>query len=272
VRELVRANSLRLAGARRRSARGGENVLAALLGPVLYALGPCLTVAAVAVMVLTRDWWGCGIIGALMLARGLNIWIVRSRTAGPSVPPLVSPAQDGVDGGGSSVQSVSSASSVDDGPADWMVSLDGAHEICLRGLAHDLEALTTGTWMRAKTEVEGYLEAAAKLIVYLVAAFSGNMHQTGNIVLMVLLLSSAALLALSNAHEDTFCMKGRRAVVVGDGQEWGRPFFAEGGEAATVFPKTEGALPEATGKQASVVEDVSPGDVTRGDVTPGSHV
>jgi hypothetical protein len=264
----VRANSLR--AARRRSANGGDNVLANLLGPVLYALGPCLTVAAVAVMVLTRDWWGCGIIGALMVARGLNIWIIRSRTAGTSVPAVASP-QEGVDGGGGS--SVSSASSGDDdGPADWMVSLDGAHEICLRGLAHDLEALTTGTWMRAKTDVEGYLEAAAKLIVYLVAAFSGNMHQTGNIVLMVLLLGSAALLALSNAHEDTFCMKGRRAVVVGEGegQEWGAPFLEEGGETRGFAKKV--AFTEASAKQTSVVEDVSPGDVTRGDVSPGSHV
>jgi hypothetical protein len=93
----------------------------------------------------------------------------------------------------------------------WWVNLDDDRWVCLRGLRHDLEAITTGTWMRAKTHFEGYLEASAKIIVYLVAVFSGNLTQSGDIVLMVLLLGSGGVLALSNAYARTFHMNGRTA-------------------------------------------------------------
>jgi hypothetical protein len=58
---------------------------------------------------------------------------------------------------------------------------------------------------------ESYFEAAAKLIVYLVAAFSGNQTQAGAMVLMALLITSAALLALSNSHARGLQMNGRVA-------------------------------------------------------------
>ena len=75
----------------------------------------------------------------------------------------------------------------------------------------DLRALTTQTWLRDKSTLDGYLEAAAKLLVYLVAAFSGNLSQAGAIVLMSLLLVSAGLLGLSNAHARELRMNGRVA-------------------------------------------------------------
>jgi hypothetical protein len=165
---------------------------------ILYLAGPVLTVVAMTLMILTRDWWGVGIICALMLARVLNIWIIRQRI---KVKPAVAKTPNIHE--------------------NWWVNLDG-NNICLRGLAHDLDAITTGSWMRDKTNIEGYVEAMAKLIVYMVAVFSGNVFQTGNIILLVLLLSSAALLALSNARSDTFSMNGRVATVtdqVGDGKK-----------------------------------------------------
>ncbi|KFY47164.1 hypothetical protein V494_00136 [Pseudogymnoascus sp. VKM F-4513 (FW-928)] len=175
-----------------------------LVAPLLYGIALCLTVGSMALMVLSRDWWGVGILSALMLARALNIWIIRSRTSsgGPaSAPPSVSPGEP-------------PSTPVDAEPESWRVKIDGEREICLHGLADDLEALTGGVWMRGKTSVEGYAEAAAKLIVYLVAAFSGNMHQTGDMVLLLLLLFSAGLLALSNSREDRFWMNGRSAVII----------------------------------------------------------
>lgn len=72
--------------------------------------------------------------------------------------------------------------------------------VVLRGLSTDLYALTTTVWLRPKTPVEGYLEATAKMLVYVVAAVSGNATQAGNLVMMALLLTSAGLLALSNAR------------------------------------------------------------------------
>ena len=57
--------------------------------------------------------------------------------------------------------------------------------------------------------MEGYLEATAKLLVYMVAAFSGNMTQVGAMIMMVLLLATAGLLALSNANAKMFRVNGR---------------------------------------------------------------
>ncbi|KAJ3494570.1 hypothetical protein NLG97_g3991 [Lecanicillium saksenae] len=74
-----------------------------------------------------------------------------------------------------------------------------------------LQAVTTQAWLRSKTNIDGYLEAMSKLIVYMVAAFSGNLTQAGALVLMALLLMSAGLLGLSNAHIRGLQMHGRVA-------------------------------------------------------------
>ena len=51
----------------------------------------------------------------------------------------------------------------------------------------------------------------ANLMVYIVAAFSGNQTQAGALVLMALLVVSAALLGLSNAHARGLQINGRVA-------------------------------------------------------------
>ncbi|OBT69228.1 hypothetical protein VE03_01985 [Pseudogymnoascus sp. 23342-1-I1] len=204
-----------------------------LVAPLLYGTALSLTIGAMVLMILTRDWWGVGILSALMLARALNIWIIRGRTSagGQKSAPASAAASAPPGSPGSPPPTLA-----DPEPESWKVKIDGEREICLHGLADDLEALTGGIWMRGKTAVEGYAEAAAKLIVYLVAAFSGNMHQTGDVVLLLLLLFSAGLLALSNSREDRFWMNGRSAVIVPgigavmDGNraaDWGRA--ADGG-------------------------------------------
>jgi hypothetical protein len=152
-----------------------------------------MTIVAIALMILTQDWWGLALILTLMVSRALNVWIIRQRTKDQPPPPKTENIHE-----------------------NWWIILDDNRSICLRGLAHDLTAITTGEWMRAKTTVESYLEAIAKLLVYMVGVLSGNTYQTGDIILMVLLLSSAGLLALSNAHTSTFNMNGRMAEVTGD--------------------------------------------------------
>ncbi len=133
---------------------------------------------------------------ALIVARALNVWIIRERTQ-DEPPPSNNPNEHQC----------------------WWVLIDDSHRICLRGLRHDLEAITTGQWMRAKTDVEGYMEATAKLIVYLVAVFSGNQTQSADIILMLLLGMSAGLLALSNGFATSFNMNGRTAVVTPQGAD-----------------------------------------------------
>lgn len=160
------------------------------LSTLLYSFGPLLTFTSIILVIVIEDYWALGLILALMLARALNVWIIRQRVA-EQPPPSNHP----------NVHQC------------WWVLVDEHHRICLRGLRHDLEAITTGTWMRAKTSVEGWMEAASKLVVYLVAVFSGNQTQSGDIILMVLLGLSAVLLALSNYFATSFNMNGRTATI-----------------------------------------------------------
>ncbi|KAI1803876.1 hypothetical protein F4811DRAFT_553395 [Daldinia bambusicola] len=158
---------------------------------VLYLMSPALTITAFVFMILLREWWGVASLLALMLSRILNIWVIKQRSKPPVAPP---PKPD-----------VSSLLT------EYLVDLGEGRSVCLRGVAEDLQAITTTSWLRAKTHLDGYLEAAAKLIVYVVAAFSGNMTQVGSIIFMLLLLVTAGLLGLSNAHAKTFRMHGRLA-------------------------------------------------------------
>lgn len=89
-------------------------------------------------------------------------------------------------------------------------------KVKLRGKPSDLRQFTSRAWLRSKTHLEGYIEATAKLIVYLVAALSGNMTQVGALIMMVLLLISAGLLALSNHRAKAFRVGGVVAVVDND--------------------------------------------------------
>ena len=126
----------------------------------------------------------------------------------------------------------------------YLVDLGHGRTVCLRGLADDLQAITTTTWLAAKTHVDGYLEAFAKLVVYMVAAFSGNMSQAGGIIFMTLLLLTAGLLGLSNAHAKTLRMHGRiaaptqeRLVLVPTGGSGGRGLNSRGtGGSAPALP------------------------------------
>lgn len=163
------------------------------LSTLLYIGGPVMTIVAMILMILTQDWWGLSLILLLMLSRAINVWIIRQRTKEVPETPKTENAHE-----------------------NWWIVLGDNRSICLRGLAHDLAAITTGEWMRAKTIIEGYLEAMAKLIVFMVGILSGNVYQTGDIIFIILLLSSAGLLALSNAHTSTFNMNGRMAEVTGD--------------------------------------------------------
>lgn len=147
-----------------------------------------------------------------MLARVLNIWVIKQRAQSP---PPHHPAST----------SPSPVNSPDPPPrlTEYLVCLDSTAfpaKIRLRGSPDDLAAITSQAWLRAKTHAEGYLEAAAKLVVYLVACLSGNMTQAGAMIFMGLLIVSAGLLALSNAHAKGYRMNGRVAAVLPEGDRW----------------------------------------------------
>ncbi|KAL7898624.1 hypothetical protein HDV63DRAFT_374279 [Trichoderma sp. SZMC 28014] len=190
---------------------------------VLYLLSPLLTVSAIVFMVLLQDWWGLGFIIALMVSRLANIWAIKERAipAGtPPAPPTPVPAKDmpavtspepaAVPGSKASLALPFSLKREDTGLTEYTIDWGQNRRVVLKGLDADLRAVTTDPWLRAKTTLEGYLEAMSKLIVYMVASLSGNLSQAGAIVLMALLLVSAGLLGLSNAHSTSLQMHGRR--------------------------------------------------------------
>ncbi|KAI0522218.1 hypothetical protein F5B22DRAFT_464804 [Xylaria bambusicola] len=168
------------------------------ISQVLYLASPVLTIIAFVFMVLLREWWGVAALLGLMLSRVLNIWIIKQRTNWPKKPQPI-PGAPGSDPDNQ------------DALTEYVVDLGRGRVVALRGLTSDLQAITTTSWLRDQTHVEGYLEAAAKLTVYLVAAFSGNLSQIGSIIFLGLLLVTAGLLGLSNAHAKALSMHGRLA-------------------------------------------------------------
>ncbi|UNI13619.1 hypothetical protein JDV02_000345 [Purpureocillium takamizusanense] len=175
------------------------------LSHLFYLASPLLTVASLTFMMLLADWWGLSFIIALMISRILNIWSIKQRSR-PTPPPSRSQPLPP-----SLATSESAPPALPDRRTSYAIELGGGRRAVLRGMDSDLRALTTQTWLRDKSTLDGYLEAAAKLLVYLVAAFSGNLSQAGAIVLMTLLLVSAGLLGLSNAHARELRMNGRVA-------------------------------------------------------------
>ena len=151
----------------------------------------------------------------------MNIIVIKQRSScpNPKPPPTkpVKPAPGGAKPDQPCPPSETSSEHPDSSPSlphitEYIVKFgDGHSAVRLRGLPDDLKAITADAWLRTKTSIDGYLEAMAKLLVYLVAALSGNMTQAGGIIFMCLLLISAGLLALSNAHARSFRMRGRVA-------------------------------------------------------------
>ncbi|KAK1968691.1 hypothetical protein LY78DRAFT_573629 [Colletotrichum sublineola] len=197
---------------------------------LLYLTTPALTLAALAIMVLLADWWGLASILALIASRVLNIYVIKQRTPPPSSPPPTSP---------SSPAKLS----------EYLVSLSPTLKVRMRGPAADLAALTTDAWLLSKTDVQGYLEAAAKLAVYMVAIFSGNVSQAGNLVMLVLLLASAGLLGLSNGFVNGVRGQGRIARVW---DENGHGAGASVGGAGMVSRRDEGNGADAADWDAQV--------------------
>ncbi|KAK0730034.1 hypothetical protein B0H67DRAFT_21001 [Lasiosphaeris hirsuta] len=205
---------------------------------LLYLVSPVLTIAALAFSILLQDWWVLASLLALMLSRLLNIWVIKQRTKRHTLePPGTELASPPTDPGSDPNPAISVTASGAEhhhfrDVTECLVSLaDGRSWVKLRGSPADLRAITTEAWLRNKTHVEGYLEAAAKLIVYLVAAVSGNMTQAGAIIMMALLLSTAGLLALSNAHAKSLKVNGRLAapdVPAKEGKTRGKDRVTEG--------------------------------------------
>lgn len=238
---------------------------------LLYLASPVLTCLAIALVVLLKDCefschehdythkaetfvgWALGMVGMLMVSRILNITVIKSRSK-PKPPHLPSPFH---------LPTLTPPPRI----TQYTVTLNPSTNVILRGLPSDLYALTTTVWLRPKSHLEGYLEAIAKVLVYFVAAISGNATQAGNMVLLVLLLVSAGLLALSNAQQRDLRNGGRVVAPSsgekdsGNGRTW--PLPAAGADGVDVYgmarSEREDSWPSASDLSGSVDDALEQG-------------
>jgi hypothetical protein len=153
---------------------------------IFYLCGIALTIAVTTLLAIVRDWWALGTIGMLMLARLLNVVVIKRRSQmGWKGAP-----EPGVHG-------------------DLLVLLSQDRWVRMRGLVDDLKAVTSGQWLRDETSVDGFAASFATLLVFVSAAVASNASTIGGLLLGCLLLSSAALLGLCNSQTKNLQMFGR---------------------------------------------------------------
>lgn len=168
------------------------------VGIVTYALAVGSTLTVLFLLVYTGDWWGLLVMGLLMLSRLINILLIRTRSR--------------VEWRGAS----------EDGDGDLLVLLSQDRWIRITGSVNDLKAVTSGQWLREMTWIESTLSGFATLLVYMNAALASNATQMGKVLLVLLLFSTAGLLAVANNATANFQMHGHVVAVKGPRQKFRR--------------------------------------------------
>ncbi|PBK82449.1 hypothetical protein ARMGADRAFT_1019628 [Armillaria gallica] len=165
---------------------------------LLYFLCPVLTVIVVVLLGIIRDWWALGVLGMLMLARLINVVVIKRRShdlrwKGKKQPDVY---------------------------GDLLILLSQDRWVRLQGLVDDLKAVIEGQWLRDQTTEEGYAVGFATLLVYMSCAVAGNASTVGNLHIAFLLLCSAALLGLCNSSTQCFQMFNRVVRKCGEEKEY----------------------------------------------------
>ena len=154
-------------------------------GNLLYATPAFMTLVALVFAVLMDDWLALAVLLILVSARTLNTIVIRRR----SVSGWKGVKEPGVKG-------------------DLLVLLSQDRWIRLQGQVDALKAVTAGQWLRDMTFFESSLAAISTLLVYINVIFTSNATQMGQIMIGVLLLLSAAVLAVGNERTDSLHMHG----------------------------------------------------------------
>ncbi|KAF8242744.1 hypothetical protein K440DRAFT_503927, partial [Wilcoxina mikolae CBS 423.85] len=165
----------------------------------LYLVGPLFTLTALNILASIHDWWAMGVIAALITARAINVVVIRRR----SEMGWKGAKEPGVNG-------------------DLLVLLSQDRWVRIRGPVDDLKAVTSGQWLRDTTPIEDFAIAFATLVVYVTAALAANSSKVGSLIILILLLSSVALLGLSNQMTKRLQMYGRLVSVVGKAKKYER--------------------------------------------------
>ncbi|KAM0796214.1 hypothetical protein BDR22DRAFT_529024 [Usnea florida] len=168
-------------------------------GNLLYVTPIFMTLAALVFTILMDDWWALAVLLALISARTLNTIVLRRR----SVSGWKGVKEPGVKG-------------------DLLVLLSQDRWIRLQGQVDALKAVTAGQWLRDMTFVESSLAAIATLLVYINAILTSNATQMGQIIIGVLLVLSAAILAVGNEGKDSLHMHGCIVKAQGEPKKYAR--------------------------------------------------
>ncbi|KAK0200602.1 hypothetical protein DFS33DRAFT_1278011 [Desarmillaria ectypa] len=164
-----------------------------VLATLLYLLGPILTVVVLALLAAIQDWWGFWVLGMLIVARMINVTVIRRR----------------------SKDSKEWKGAPEKGDGDLLVLLSKDRWVRLQGSLHDIKTVTAGEWLRDQSTLESFFVALATLLVYAAAALAGNASTMGSLLIASLLLCSAALLGLCNSW--TRCLQMYDCIVWKEG-------------------------------------------------------
>ena len=166
---------------------------------LLYSFGIVTTIVVAALLGSIHDWWGLGVMSMLMIARLINITIIKRRSQigwkGASEPGVES---------------------------DLLVLLSQDRWVRMRGMVDDVKAVTAGQWLRELDTLESFGDSIATLLVYSSAALAGNVSTIGGLLLASLLLVSVALLGLCNSVTKMLRMFDRTVYVVGNSKPYDR--------------------------------------------------
>ncbi|KAK0451149.1 uncharacterized protein EV420DRAFT_1337733 [Desarmillaria tabescens] len=149
---------------------------------LLYALCPALTIVVVVLLGVVRDWWALGSLGGFVLARFINMVVIKRRNekGWKGVP------EKGQNG-------------------DLLILLSQDRWVRLRGTVEDLKAVTAGQWLRDLTATESFAVTCATMLIYVSAVLAFNASTVGCLLIAGLLLSTVALLTLCNSS--TQCLQ-----------------------------------------------------------------
>ncbi len=163
---------------------------------LLYLTCPVLTIIVFALLGAIRDWWAVAVLGMLVLARFINVVVIKRR----SEEGWKGKKEPGVHG-------------------DLFILLSQDRWVRLTGLVDDLKTVTAGHWLRGQTS-ESFAVGFATLLVYASAALAGNASTVGSLHIACLLLCSAAVLSLCNSSTECLQMFGCVVRRTGDRKDY----------------------------------------------------
>jgi hypothetical protein len=134
------------------------------------------------------DPWAMAVVGMLMVARLLNILVIRGWSCGAGWKGIREPGVHG----------------------DLLILLSQDRWIRMQGLVDDLKAVSSGQWLSDAGFAESMTTSAATLLVYLAAALTINASQIRKMAILLLLVVSGGLLANCNESVDILQMNGFR--------------------------------------------------------------